>query len=227
MMERPSLKQQCFCLLAVSFVFAASSAHSAENIENTRILSFTGNPVIVSAGRTPLPVNRQIKLQSDMQIQTGPRDSVLIQFSPKKGCQFLLGPDSLLEFKRAETPFGGYRAYLRRGALSCRAALCQAILDLETSIGRLRGHNSRFSVRVVKDTTTVFLISGGLRLFIGGESFPLREMTRITISNSGSHRIASIGEVNPGTPTLAPPMAFQNNDLPLSGISPVSATKRP
>ncbi len=225
-MEKPSLKQQCLYLLAVSFILVASPAYSAENIENTRILAFTGNPLIVTAGRTPLPVSRQIKLQSDMRIQTGPRDSVLIQFSEKNGCRFLLGPNSLLEFKRAETPFG-YRAYLRRGALSCQTALCRAILDLETSIGRLRGRNSRFSVRVVNDTTTVFLISGDLRLFIGGESIPLREMTRTTISNSGSHRIASIGDAKSGAPALAPLMTFQNNDLPPIGILPVSTTQRP
>ncbi len=225
-MERLFLKQQCLYLLAVSFVFAASSAHSAENIENARILSFTGNPLVVPAGRTSLPLNRQIRLQTDMRIQTGPRDSVLIQFAGKKSCRFLLGPNSLLELKRGETPFG-YRAYLRRGTLSCQAALCRAILDLETSIGRLRGRNSRFSVRVGNDTTIVFLISGDLRLFIGGESIPLREMTRTTISHSGSHRIASIGDTKLGTPFLAPPTAFQNNDLPPNGFSPVSATKRP
>ncbi len=225
-MERPSFKQQCFYLLAVSFVLAASSAHSAENIESFQIISFMGNPVILPAGRTPIPASRQIRLLSDMRIQTGPRDSVLIQFSGKKGCRFLLGPNSLLEFKRAETPFV-YRPYLRRGALSCQAALCRAALDLETSIGRLRGRNSRFSVRVAKDTTTIFLRSGGLRLFIGGESIPLREMTRTTISISGSHRIASIGDAKPGTPTLSPPMTFQNNDFPPIRISPVSATKRP
>ena len=225
-MEWPSFRKQRLYLFAVSIVLlAAPPTHSAEKMTNARIISFSGNPVIIPAGRPPLPVKRQKALQSDMRIHTGPRDSVEIQFSGKKGCRFLLGPNSVLEFKGAKTP-GDYRVSLRKGALSCQAA-CRVTLDLETSVGRLRGRNTRFSVRVRKETTTVFLRSGDLRLFLGGQSIPLRRMTRTTISHSGSHRIASIEETQPGTLAFTPPMAFQNNDLPPSGISPVSATKRP
>ena len=226
-MEWPSFRKQRLYLFAVSIVLlAAPPTHSAENMTNARIISFSGNPVIIPAGRAPLPVKRQTALLPDMRIQTGPRDSVEIQFSGEKGCRILLGPNSVLEFKEAKTP-GDYRASLRKGTLSCQAAPCWVTLDLETSVGRLRGRNSKFSVRVRKETTIVFLRSGDLRLFLGGQSIPLRQMTRITISHSGSHRIASIEETQPGTLPFTPPMAFQNNDLPPSGISPVSATKRP
>ncbi len=226
-MERPSFQKRGFYLLAISVVLVGvPSILSAENITNAQIVSFTGNPVIVPDGRPAVPITEQTAIRSNVRIQTGPRDSVQIQFSGKKNCRFFLGPDSIMEFKGAKTPLD-YRAYLRKGALTCQAVPCQVTLDVETSIGRLRGQNSRFSVRVRKETTTVFVRSGDLRLFIRGESIPLREMTQTTISHSGSHRIASIEDTQPNTSSLAPPMAFQNNDLPSRSISPVSATKRP
>lgn len=225
-MERRSYQLLWFLLAVLVFLSHSSALYAAENFTNTRIISFTGHPVVIPANRTEIPVSGQIQILSNTRIVTGSNDSVLIQFSGNRNCQFVLGPNSVMEFLGAKTPLD-YRAYLQRGVFSYQAVPCQITLDVETSMGRLRGQNSKFSVRVGEDTTTVFVRSGDLRLFIRGESIPLREMTQTTISHSGSHRIASIEDPTPGIGLLSPPMAFQNNDIPSQNISPVSATKRP
>lgn len=226
-MEWPFFRNKLLYLVAISIsLLAAPSAYSAEKITGAWVVSYTGSPSIISAGRSPLPIERLKVLRPNTRIKTGPRERVEIQFSENKGCRLILGPNSVLELKGAQKPFA-YRAFLRKGLLSCSSVRCRAVLDIETMAGRLRGQNSRFSVRVSEETTTVFLKSGDLRLFLGGESIPLREMTRTTISYSGSHRIASIGDSQTGVPPVAPPMAFQDNDRLSGGISPVSATKGP
>lgn len=227
MMDRLLLRKRHLYLFAISaFLISSSSPGFSETITKAQVVSYSGSPTIIANDLSSVPLKKQQTLPRNAQIQTGPNEWVEIQFSGKKGCRFVLAPNSVLDFTGAKTPTD-YRAVLRQGTISCQSSPCQVTLNVETSIGHLRGRNSMFSVRVNEDTTTVFLKSGDLRLFLGGEAIPLREMTRTTISHSGSHRIASLAETQAENTPSPPSMAFQNNNLPASPISPVSATKGP
>ena len=189
----------------------------AENKFLVEMRALSGQPHIVfSRGKKVSLRGRRSMLPGD-HIVTSASSRALIHFRRRPGCRLVVEPNSSFEFTGMKRG-GAYSAKLNRGAVKCARATCGLSLSIATPAAMLRGQGVEFALRAYSHLTTVILKKGRMRLLVGGQAVPLREMTRTTVSRTGGHRVATIyrGE---RIPSLFSP-------LPLPGISPSSSKRR-
>lgn len=178
----------------------------------------SGQPHIVfSRGKKVSLKGKRSMLPGD-HIVTSASSRALIHFRRRPGCRLVVEPNTSFEFigmKRG----GAYSARLNRGTVKCAQATCGLSLSITTPAGMLRGKGMEFALKAYSHFTTVILKKGRMRLLVGGQAVPLREMTRTTVSRTGGHRVATIYRGAPRAPKLFSP-------LPLPGISPSSSKRR-
>lgn len=172
--------------------------------------------IVLSPGRKVALRGIRPMLPGD-HIVTSARSRALIHFRRRPGCRLVVEPNTsfeLIGMKRG----GGYSARLNRGAVRCAQATCGLSLSVVTPAGMLRGKGVEFALKAYRHFTTVTLKKGRMRLLVGGQAVPLREMTRTTVSKTGGHRVSTLyrGE---RIPSLFSP-------LPLPGISPAPSKRR-
>lgn len=149
-------------------------------------------------------------------IVTSARSQALVHFRRRPGCRLVVEPNTsfeLIGLKRG----GTYAAKLNRGTVKCAQATCGLSLSVMTPAGTLLGKGVEFALKAYDRFTTVILKKGRMRLFVGGQALPLREMTRTTISKTGGHRISTMYSGDPRIPSLF---------SPLPGISPSTSKRR-
>ena len=150
-------------------------------------------------------------------IVTSASSRALIHFRRRPGCRLLVEPNTsfqLVGLKRG----GTYTAKLNRGTVKCYKVTCGMSLSVMTPAGVVRGKGVEFALKAYDRFTTVILKKGRMRLLVGGQAVPLREMTRTTVSKTGGHRVATLYRAE-RIPSLFSP-------LPLPGISPTSSKRR-
>ncbi|MDE0333064.1 MAG: hypothetical protein OXL41_14490 [Nitrospinae bacterium] len=190
----------------------------AENKFLVEMRAISGQPHIVfSRGKKVSFRGRRSMLPGD-HIVTSASSRALIDFRQRPGCRLVLEPNSSFELigrKRG----GTYSAKLNRGFVKCAQDSCGLSLRVMTPAGELFGQGVEFALKAYDRFTTVFLKKGRMRLLVGGQAVPLREMTRTTVSKTGGHRIATMYRGDPRIHSLFSP-------IPLSGISPTSTKRR-
>lgn len=177
----------------------------------------SGQPHIVfSRGKKVSFRGRRAMLPGD-HIVTSARARALIHFRRRPGCRLMVEPNSSFQLMGLERS-GTYSAKLNRGTVKCDRATCGLSLSVKTPAGVLLGKGVEFALKAYDRFTTVFLKKGRMRLLVGGQAVPLREMTRTTVSKTGGHRIATMYSGDSDMPSLFSP-------LPLPGI-PGASSKR-
>ncbi len=188
----------------------------AENKYLVEMRAISGLPHIVfSRGKKVDLRGRRSMLPGD-HIVTSARSRALIHFRRRPGCTLVVEPNTsfqLVGLKRG----GTYTTKLNRGTVKCVQATCGLRLRVMTPAGELLGQGVEFALKAYDRFTTVSLKKGRMRLLVGGQAVPLREMTRTTVSKTGGHRIATMYSGDPRMPSLF---------SPLPGISPTSSKRR-
>ena len=194
------------------------SAAVAEDRFLVDMRAISGLPHIVfSRGKKVSFRGKRSMLPGD-HIVTSASARALIHFRRRPGCRLVVEPNTsfqLVGLKRG----GTYSAKLNRGMVKCAQSTCGLSLRVITPSGELLGRGVEFALKAYDQFTTVFLKKGRMRLLVGGQAVPLREMTRTTVSKTGGHRIATMYSGDPRIPSLFSP-------LPLQGISPNSSKRR-
>ena len=197
------------------FVVPSAAAESKFLVEMRAI---SGLPhIVLSHGKKVYLRGRRSMLPGDHIVTSG-GSRALIHFRRRPGCRLILEPNTsfkLMGLKRS----GTYSAKLNRGTVKCDTASCGLSLSVMTPAGMLRGQGAEFALQAYRHFTTVVLKKGRMRLFVGGQAVPLREMTSTTVSKTGGHRITTIYSGDPRIPSLFSP-------LPLPGISPSPPKRR-
>ena len=208
------------------------SSALAENKFLVEMRAISGQPHIVfSRGKKVSFRGRRLMLPGD-HIVTSARSRALIHFRRRPGCRLLVEPNTsfqLVGLRRG----GTYSAKLNRGTVKCYKASCGLSLSVVTPAGELRGKGVEFALKAYDRFTTVFLKKGRMRLLVGGQAVPLREMTRTTVSKTGGHRIATMYSGDPRIPSLFSPIPLTGNSSSSKRrfrdkyISPASVTRSP
>ncbi len=173
-------------------VWMASSAQCEH-----RLLVYTtpisGQPyILLSRGKKILLEGRRKRLmRPGDRIITSRRSRALIHFSWHPVCRLRLEPNSSFQLVGPQ-PGNIYSVKLSKGAVKCEGASCRMRLSVVTPAGMLSGKDAEFTLRVYRDSTTVILKSGLMRLFVRGQSVPLPAMTRTIVSQTGEHRISTM-----------------------------------
>ena len=178
----------------------------------------SGQPPIVFSRGEKASLRGKRAMRPGDRIVTNARSRVLVHFRSRRGCRLLLEPNTSFEWM-GQRRGGAYLAKLNRGTVKCYKDSCGLSLNFLTPAGTLRGRGAEFALKAYDRFTTVFLKKGRMRLLVGGQAVPLREMTRTTVSKTGGHRIAAVYSGDPRIPSLFSP-------LPLSGIPPASSKAR-
>ena len=202
-------------------VWMASSAQ-AENglIVHTRAIS--GQPSVFLARGEKISLKDERAMRPGDRIVTSGTARALLRFSHSPGCRLVLELEPNSSFKLTDSkPGGAYSARLDRGGGKCRGSSCDLSLSVATPTGILSGRDAKFALRARRHSTTVIFASGRMRLLVGGQAFSLREMTRITVSKTGGHRIATMR----GGDFQIRPLPRAASPSPAS-LSPVSASRR-
>ncbi len=113
-----------------------------------------------------------------------------IRFWRRRDCLLILEPNTSFKFMTLKK--GVYSANLDMGAVKCQKASCGLNLSVMTPAAKLHGESAEFLLQAYRGFTTVVLKKGSLRLFVGGQTFALRKMTRTTVSKTGAHRVTAI-----------------------------------
>ena len=194
------------------------SSAAAEDRFLVEMRAISGQPHIVfSHGKKVSLRGRRSMLPGD-HIVTSASSRALVHFRRRPGCRLLVDPNTSFQFVGLRRG-GTYSAKLNRGTVQCYKASCKLSLRVMTPAGVVRGKGVEFALKAYDRFTTVFLKKGRMRLLVGGQAVPLREMTRTTVSKTGGHRIATLYSGDPRIPSLFSP-------LPLSGISPTTSKRR-
>ena len=194
-----------------------TSAASEERLL-VEMRAISGQPHIVfSRGRKVFLRGKRSMLPGD-HIVTSASSRALVHFRRRPGCELVVEPNTSFELVGMKRG-GAYAARLNRGTVKCGKASCGLSLSVMTPAGVVRGKGVEFALKAYRHFTTVTLKKGRMRLLVGGQAVPLREMTRTTVSRTGGHRIATIY----GGPTRVPSLF---SPLPLPGISPAHTKRR-
>ena len=179
--------------------------------------AISGQPQIVfSHGRKVSLRGNRAMLPGD-HIVTSVSSRALVHFRRRPGCRLVVEPNTSFELVGMKRG-GTYSTKLNRGTVRCGKASCGLSLSVMTPAGVVGGKGAEFALKAYRHFTTVILKKGRMRLLVGGQAVPLREMTRTTVSKTGGHRVATLyrGE---RIPSLFSP-------LPLPGISPAPSKRR-
>lgn len=199
------------------FPLCMLSSAVAENKALVEMRAISGLPHIVfPRGKKVSLRGRRAMLPGD-HIVTSASSRALIHFSRRPGCRLVLEPNSSFELVGMKRG-GAYSAKLNRGVVRCYEASCGLSLSVMTPAGVVRGKGVEFALKAYRHFTTVILKKGRMRLLVGGQAVPLREMTRTTVSKTGGHRVATLYRGD-RIPSLFSP-------LPLPGISPAPSKRR-
>lgn len=199
------------------FPLCLVSSAAAENKAPVEMKAISGQPHIVfSRGKRVTLRGKHSMLPGD-HIVTGASSRALVHFRRQPGCRLVVEPNSSFQFMGMKRG-GTYSARLNRGTVKCDKASCGLSLSVKTPAGVVRGKEVEFALRAYRHFTTVILKKGRMRLLVGGQAVPLREMTRTTVSRTGGHRVATIYRGD-RIPSLFSP-------LPLPGVSAVPSKRR-
>ncbi len=199
------------------FPLCMVSSAVAENKALVEMRAISGLPHIVfPRGKKVSLRGRRAMLPGD-HIVTSASSRALVHFRRRPGCRLVLEPNSSFELVGMKRG-GAYTAKLNRGVVRCYEASCGLSLSVMTPAGVVRGKGVEFALKAYRHFTTVILKKGRMRLLVGGQAVPLREMTRTTVSKTGGHRVATLYRGD-RIPSLFSP-------LPLPGISPAPSKRR-
>lgn len=172
--------------------------------------------IVLSSSRKVYLKGKRLMLPGDHVVTTASKAGIYFWRRPK--CRLILEPNTSFKFIKLKRG-GVYSAKLNRGAVMGDEASCGLNLIVMTPAGMLRGKGAEFALKAYRHFTTVTLKKGRMRLLVGGQAVPLREMTRTTVSRTGAHRVTTIHSNDPRIPSLFSP-------LPLRGISPSPPKRR-
>ncbi len=153
--------------------------------------SMSGQPqVALSRGEKVLLKDKRVMRPGD-RLFTNEGARAVIEFKRQPACRIFLEPNSSFRFLGIE-PDDTYLAELDKGFLQCKESSCGLKLVFLTPAGKLSGKGAEFALQAHPQAVTVTLKRGAMRLLLDGHSVALREMTRTTLSRTGSHRIAAL-----------------------------------